>query len=507
MGSFEQSKETTAVTPNADKAALEEIKQDLELKNNAIKALEEHVNDKPKDGAEVKLGDKGLEIESLDKNFKMAIGGRLQVDAQVNMNDHQGSRVLSGAASHQPLNDGIGVRRGRMHMEGTLYKDYDFKFEYDFARGNGSTAAGITDAWIEYTGFKPFSVTIGQFKEPFSLESVTSNRFLTFAERSFANNAFVEFANPYLLGLSAQSYGDRYSARVAFQAEPIGGGNYNANTSTNSNGNANRNGQSGNPTYGVTGRATFLPYFESKTELLHVGASGSYRVVNNTNNGVAAGSAVSGNGAAAGAPTAMQFASQVTNVDRTNWANTGALTGGCSASGVCTRKLENYYRVGTEVAGVYGPFSFQSEYMLTQLNGQGYDSNDMLQGYYVFGSYFLTGESRTYDSKKGVFGRQKPNKNFSFANGGWGAWELAARWDTLDMNTKHVTGGRLESGTVALNWYVNPHVRLMVDYEHVFTNKYIQQPGGPALATGTNNAMNTNGQHPDVMMVRTQLDW
>ena len=370
-------------------------------------------------------------------------------------------------------------------MDGTLYKDYDFKFEYDFVRGSGTNAAGITDAWVEYTGLKPITFTVGQFKEPFSLESVTSNRFLTFIERSAPSNAFVEFANPYLMGISAQIFGDRYTVRGALQSEPIGNGNYSNNTSLNGNGNANRNGQSGNPSYGVTGRATFLPIYNSKTELLHVGAAGSYRKVNNTSNGVAA----------------MSFASQVSNVDRSNWANTGGLTDPITVL-TNRRVLESFSRVGAEMAGVYGPASFQGEYIRTQLSGQNYNSNDHLDGYYVYASYFLTGESRNYDTKKGAFGRQKLNRNFDLKNGGSGAWELATRFDSLDMNTEHVSGGHLQSGTVALNWYINPHVRFMTDYAHVFTNKTIDTG-----FTKVKPASATSGQNPDIFMVRAQIDW
>lgn len=470
MGEFERVGDKPATTTASTNSETAAIREDLDLKTNEIKALQEHIAESEKTG--VKLGEKGLEIETKDKNFKLAVGGRLQVDGQVNANELHNHK--------QYINDGAGVRRGRIHMDGTLYKDFDFKLEYDFVRGNGSTAAGITDAWVTYTNFKPFTVTAGQFKEPFSLESVTSNRFLTFAERSLANNAFIEFANPYLLGLSAESYGERWTARGALQAEPIGNGGYNANTSLNNQGNANRNGQSGNPSYGGTARVTALPWFNSKTQLLHVGASGSYRNVNNHSNGV----------------QSMRFASQVANVDRTNFADTGNLTNK-------THTLDDYYRVNAELAGVYGPFSFQSEFIGTKLNGKGYNTDDFLYGYYGYVSYFLTGESRAYNTKAGKFDRQKPNRNFSINDGGWGAWELAVRFDSLDMNTKNVSAGRLQQGTVALNWYLNPHVRVMADYSHIFTNHI----GGNNFNSQATQLALTNDQHPNIFMVRTQFDW
>ncbi|MGZ4981557.1 MAG: OprO/OprP family phosphate-selective porin [Methylobacter sp.] len=489
MGNFEKVESAPAKVADKeeklDKAEIKAIRQDLALKDNAIKSLQEHAEEQSK--VKTELGDKGLEIKTSDGNFKMAVGGRLQFDAQAS--GQQGDR------QGQQLNSGLGVRRGRIHTEGTLYKDFDFKFEYDFVRGNGSTAAGITDAWVEYTGLKPFSVTGGQFKEPFSLESVTSNRFLTFNERSLANNAFVEFANPYMLGLSVQSYGERYTARAALQAEPIGGGGYNNNTSINNQGNANRNGASGNTSYGATARVTGLPYFKSKTELVHLGASGGYRQVNNTSGANPATTFGSSSD-----PTAMRFATQVADVDRTSWADTGNLTNTLGGG----HRLDNFYRLGAEAAGVAGPFSVQTEVMATQLNGTNYGSADTLWGGYAYASWFITGESRNYDAKKGAFGRQKPNKNFSLKNGGWGAWELATRFDEVDMNTTNVHGGRIEEGTLALNWYLNPHVRVMADYSHIFANSN--------NATAANNSAAgslslTNGQHPNIYMLRTQLDW
>ena len=139
--------------------------------------------------------------------------------------------------------------------------------------------------------------------------------------------------------------------------------------------------------------------------------------------------------------------------------------------------------------------------MRTQLSGQNYNSKDHLDGYYAYATYFLTGESRNYDVKKGAFCRQKQNRNFDLKNGGSGAWELAARFDSLDMNTDHVSGRHLQSGTLALNWYLNPHVRMMADWAHVFTNETIDNG-----FTKVKPALATSGQRPDIFMVRAQLD-
>jgi phosphate-selective porin OprO/OprP len=63
-----------------------------------------------------------------------------------------------------------------------------------------------------------------------------------------------------------------------------------------------------------------------------------------------------------------------------------------------------------------------------------------------------------------------PANPFSLA-GGWGAWEIAGRYSTIDLNDRlalanGIAGGRQTVYTLALNWYINRNVRLMFDYLH-----------------------------------------
>ena len=76
------------------------------------------------------------------------------------------------------LGDGTKFRRARLFAKGVIYDNWKFKTQVDFADNEVSAK----DLYIKYTGFKPTTVTIGQHKEPFSLEELTSSRYSTFME-------------------------------------------------------------------------------------------------------------------------------------------------------------------------------------------------------------------------------------------------------------------------------------------------------------------------------------
>ncbi|MFP4257307.1 MAG: OprO/OprP family phosphate-selective porin, partial [Desulfobacterales bacterium] len=116
-----------------------------------------------------------------------------------------------------------------------------------------------------------------------------------------------------------------------------------------------------------------------------------------------------------------------------------------------------------EAAMVMGPFSAQGEYMQSFVGSDAANDPDF-SGYYVYGSYFLTGESRNYKPGSGSFGRVKPNRDFSFHKQGAGAWELGVRYSSLDLNDESIEGGELNDLTLGVNWHLNPNVRTMINY-------------------------------------------
>jgi phosphate-selective porin OprO/OprP len=479
MGEFEKVGDAPrhVQAPVAEATELAAVRQDLDTKTNEIKALQEHAEEARKI-PDIKLDD-GLEIKSKDGNFKAALHGRIQVDSQVNLN--QQTAIATGANTQNLLADGVAIRRGRIGVEGTFFKDWDYKFEYDFTRGNGTTGAGVTDAFIRWNLNKAFSVKAGSFKLPFSLEQNTSNRYNTFIERNMSVNTFSDSLNAYKVGIGANYAQPRYQVAVALQTEPVGA-NGASNSSTNSNGGSNRNGGSGDTNWEVNARVTGTPWMESNTKLWHIGASGSY--VNVNNNYLANGTFNNGG---------ISFtANPNTNVDRSSILDTGNLS---NAAG--TRVANHLTRFGAETALVYGPFSAQGEYIQTDVMGKGYHS-DSLTGWYGYATYFLTGESRNYRASTGTFDRQKPNRNFDM-KGGWGAWELAGGYDHIDLNDGVINGGRASTAKFGLNWYPNSHVRVMANYIKTLDIN----------TTGATNAriQGFNNADLDILETRVQLDF
>jgi len=92
----------------------------------------------------------------------------------------------------------------------------------------------------------------------------------------------------------------------------------------------------------------------------------------------------------------------------------------------------------------------------------GFDDADY-DGGYIFGSWFMSGESRKY--KKGAFGRLSPKT--TVGKGGMAARELAARYSYVSLDDGDTAGGEQTNDTLGLNWYTTKYVRFMANYAYV----------------------------------------
>jgi phosphate-selective porin OprO/OprP len=164
--------------------------------------------------------------------------------------------------------------------------------------------------------------------------------------------------------------------------------------------------------------------------------------------------------------------------------------------------------LGLEAGGIYKRWSTGFEYTQEWINcNENCNNPDTtpdiqdglnLNAWYGEVAYTLTGESRSY--KNGNFGYLKPARAFSLKNGGWGAWELAARYSEADLNDGNFKGGGLSNVTVALNWYINNNFRLMANYTRMLDirNSPLFTLDGSERISGENTDLNT-------FMLRAQM--
>jgi len=139
------------------------------------------------------------------------------------------------------------------------------------------------------------------------------------------------------------------------------------------------------------------------------------------------------------------------------------------------------------VATTSGSFHAQSELIHAVVN-RSVGSTVGFSGVSAQAGYILTGEHRPYNAKAGVLGRVVPSSDFEQC--GRGAWEIAGRWSLLDLSDADIRGGRLNTTTLGLNWYVNKFTKFQLNYIHAFLDNPI---------TGNSNA--------DILAVRAHLDF
>jgi phosphate-selective porin OprO/OprP len=119
--------------------------------------------------------------------------------------------------------------------------------------------------------------------------------------------------------------------------------------------------------------------------------------------------------------------------------------------------------LGGEIGTVQGPFHLMAEGLVERVNREAGDDL-WLDGFYVEAGWFLTGESRPYDRKNGIFGQVKPKKNVT--DGGIGAWQIAARYSMVDLIGAGTPAGsrKLSDVTVGVNWFLTQNLKVSVDW-------------------------------------------
>jgi len=446
-----------------------------------------------------------------DGKFTASLRGQLQLDSAAYMQDASGpiatdfrrdgpaigsSSSNTDAGHARDLKDGTFFRRAPIGIDGTAYGDWDYRLLFDFGGSGVEDAGQLYEGWAQYSGLKPFHFRVGAWPQPIGLEDQMSTNAQMFLERPGISDVARNLAaGDTRIGAGAFGYDDRWFLSADVTGRTIGAVNtgtvITASTTpfTTNVGTAQTYGDQ----LGFVGRAVFTP-FRGEDWRLNVGVHGSY--VDQPGN-------TSGPDPVTGITSIKGFGVRLRDtaelrVDGTQFIDTGSIP------------AKNASTIGGEIAAEKGPLFAEAEYESIHVDRSDGEPSPTFNGFYVEGSWLLTGETRLYNASTGAFDGPNVAHPFSRADGGWGAWELAVRYSDANLNydpgapgsapgPAAIRGGDQAIWSVGMNWYPNQVFHFMLDFDHVDIERL--SPNGANFSTPDGAQI---GQSYNVIALRSQ---
>ncbi len=378
--------------------------------------------EKEKSAATLVAGPQGFGIKSADNAFKLNFKGVLQVDSRF----YNGTRASSPPVPAAQTPDTFLIRRARPIIEGTLYDKYDFRLMPDFGVGKQQ----LFDAYLQASFLPEIQLRTGKFKSPFGLEQLQEDVNLTFAERSLVTDLVPN------RDVGAQLQGGLFSDTLSYQVGVFNGepdGTTQADIDSNSG-------------MDIEARVFAKPFKNgSLAPLRGLGAGLAYTTGRQT-----------------GSTTTSNLPTYVTPGQQALFGyNAGAFANG------------GRQRISPQAYYCWGPFGALAEYVRTSQAatraGVTRDINNT--GWHVNIGWVLTGEDAGFD---GV----TPDKPFVPGTGGWGTFQVVARYSHLSVDDDAFIGSaairladpaasarEAKDTGIGLNWYISKYVRVYFDYD------------------------------------------
>lgn len=381
-----------------------------------------------------------LTFESEDKDFKLWFDNRIYINAAVYLPTGDISNLsskpnkdLDDDDGQFRFNNGMIIRRARFGIKASIYKRWFAELDIDFAYNE----IEVKDMYIGYKFSDKTFIKIGNFKEPMSMERLTSSRYITNMERPMIVEAL---GGGRRLGISATVWDEHWWFSGGLFGRKVDILQKEKNRSSDG--------------YSITARAAFSPILRNDV-CLHIGAYGSYRVPDLWD-------------------TDYNFVKFRTfpesRIDRRRFVRTEV------------KNINNYATGGLEFGFKYNKFLLTGEYLYTNISRYSKKGGEHIKlknakfnGWYSTLSYMLIGEQKYYSIEEAEFWPMNINKK-------GGNLELVGRISNINLNDFSdsqaiITGGQAQSYSFAANWYPNRNILIGINYSYIDNDKYADDKG------------------------------
>ncbi|RMF39951.1 MAG: ATPase [Planctomycetota bacterium] len=398
------------------------------------------------------------------------LGGRIHFDHWGFLDNEPGIGYLEHPDPADPSfgldpEDRFVFRRIRMEFKGDIPDNMEWRMQIDFNNPNSPEYKDLYFGWKNLPG--NHTLLIGNQKRPLGLDHLNSSRFNVFAERPFVVESFNEDARRIGMCLYGHRNDDSANWRLGiFNLE-----------------NTSRDGRyiGDSMQMGGYGRWAATPWYDEAS-----GGRGYFHWA------IAGAVAHPDGNPLPGSTNANEARFRTRPLARSDsrWLDTGRIPGA------------NWYEIlAVESVLNLGSLQITGEYMANFMQrdnvtpGTGPDL--FFHGFYVYAAYFLTGEHMAWNRRTGTLDRAKPFENFFLVNrlcgrgglgGGWGAWQIAGRYDFIDLTDEDIRGGVGHSYTLGLNWYWTAYSKVQTNLifgdikDHALVNGF---DGGNYTILGT----------------------
>ena len=468
------------------RALVQELDQKIRVLDRKQELAAEDAATKKKETPVIKASEKGFGIQSADGQHEIRLRGLIQGDYRyfadgTNLTTKAASgATAAGYLENTEAQSTFLPRRIRPTIEGTVYGKYDFRFTPEFGGNSVLSDSGIVDAYIDARFTPELQLRVGKFKPYVGLERLQSGADLKFIERSYVTNAILPNRD-----VGASLHGDLFGGKLSYGLGAFNGVVDGGDNTTSSDVNNDKD---------YAARLFATPFKDDIGPLagLGFGFAATYadvrgKLVDSVNGST---TELTTGYKTEGQPTFFRYIDG--GVLRSGVDTATLLTQNAGGPGVdwLVHADGKRLRFAPQANYYYGPFGITAEYARVEQGvsiGRGNARSTTLKhdAWEIGGTYLLTGEDASF---KGV----KPKRDFDLNAGGWGAWELVARYSRIDLDDKTFQFGNLsgtnvngatvttanhwlyadpnissssaQTWTLGVNWYLNQEAKLSLNY-------------------------------------------